>query len=325
MLVEARGRRPRTRTRTTRGGVRRRRARTGPTSSASGCCRWPPARSSSAPLASWRSGRPPCPLCGQPLDPQGHLCPRRNGTMLRRTDAGGPTRAIPRGARGTMTRTTASYAGAASVDALGLPMPAPDDVALELLRDGELAIVGRLLASTNNALLGLATRRCPDPEPDLVAACIYKPTIGERPLDDFPDGTLRPPRGGGVPGLGGQRLGRSCRRPSCATGRSARAWSSCGSTSTTTVDPVGLVIDEDERLRRIAAFDAAVNNTDRKAGHLLPVTGGAHPRRGPRGHVLARCRSCARSSGLARASRSRRTMSCDALRGAPRVPRRRAG
>jgi uncharacterized repeat protein (TIGR03847 family) len=25
------------------------------------------------------SGRPPCPLCGQPLDPAGHLCPRRNG------------------------------------------------------------------------------------------------------------------------------------------------------------------------------------------------------------------------------------------------------
>lgn len=25
------------------------------------------------------SGRPPCPLCGQPLDPSGHLCPRHNG------------------------------------------------------------------------------------------------------------------------------------------------------------------------------------------------------------------------------------------------------
>jgi uncharacterized repeat protein (TIGR03847 family) len=25
------------------------------------------------------SGRPPCPLCGQPLDPQGHICPRGNG------------------------------------------------------------------------------------------------------------------------------------------------------------------------------------------------------------------------------------------------------
>jgi uncharacterized repeat protein (TIGR03847 family) len=25
------------------------------------------------------AGRPPCPWCGQPLDPQGHFCPRRNG------------------------------------------------------------------------------------------------------------------------------------------------------------------------------------------------------------------------------------------------------
>jgi uncharacterized repeat protein (TIGR03847 family) len=25
------------------------------------------------------AGRLPCPICGQPLDPQGHLCPRRNG------------------------------------------------------------------------------------------------------------------------------------------------------------------------------------------------------------------------------------------------------
>ena len=25
------------------------------------------------------AGRPPCPLCGQPLDPTGHLCPRHNG------------------------------------------------------------------------------------------------------------------------------------------------------------------------------------------------------------------------------------------------------
>ncbi|HKD98535.1 MAG TPA: DUF3090 domain-containing protein [Micromonosporaceae bacterium] len=25
------------------------------------------------------AGRPPCPLCGQPLDPTGHRCPRHNG------------------------------------------------------------------------------------------------------------------------------------------------------------------------------------------------------------------------------------------------------
>jgi uncharacterized repeat protein (TIGR03847 family) len=26
-----------------------------------------------------QSGRPPCPLCGYPLDPAGHACPRTNG------------------------------------------------------------------------------------------------------------------------------------------------------------------------------------------------------------------------------------------------------
>jgi len=26
-----------------------------------------------------RQGRPPCPLCGLPLDPSGHVCPRQNG------------------------------------------------------------------------------------------------------------------------------------------------------------------------------------------------------------------------------------------------------
>ena len=29
-----------------------------------------------------RSGRLPCPLCGNPLDPQGHICPRRNGQYV---------------------------------------------------------------------------------------------------------------------------------------------------------------------------------------------------------------------------------------------------
>jgi len=27
------------------------------------------------------SGRPACPFCGQPLDPQGHFCPRGNGHL----------------------------------------------------------------------------------------------------------------------------------------------------------------------------------------------------------------------------------------------------
>jgi len=31
------------------------------------------------------AGREPCPFCGGPMDPQGHLCPRANG--FRRTQA----------------------------------------------------------------------------------------------------------------------------------------------------------------------------------------------------------------------------------------------
>ena len=33
-------------------------------------------------IAVINAGRPPCPLCGRPLDPQGHICPRRNGQYL---------------------------------------------------------------------------------------------------------------------------------------------------------------------------------------------------------------------------------------------------
>lgn len=33
-------------------------------------------------MALVNAGRPPCPLCGRPLDPQGHICPRRNGQYL---------------------------------------------------------------------------------------------------------------------------------------------------------------------------------------------------------------------------------------------------
>jgi uncharacterized repeat protein (TIGR03847 family) len=34
-------------------------------------------------LALVAAGRPPCPLCGQPLDPSGHVCPRQNGYRRR--------------------------------------------------------------------------------------------------------------------------------------------------------------------------------------------------------------------------------------------------
>ena len=161
-----------------------------------------------------------------------------------------------------------------SLDDLGLPMPVlPEDVALELLTGGELSVVGRLWASTNNALLCLATRPCPDPEPDLVAACIYKPVMGERPLDDFPDATLA--RREVAAFAVSQASGWGIVPPTVLRdGPFGEGMVQLWIRVDDAVDPVALVVDEDERLRPIAVFDAAVNNTDRKAGHLLPVPGG---------------------------------------------------
>lgn len=34
-------------------------------------------------MAVVEAGRPPCPFCGQPLDPDGHICPRANGYRRR--------------------------------------------------------------------------------------------------------------------------------------------------------------------------------------------------------------------------------------------------
>jgi uncharacterized repeat protein (TIGR03843 family) len=42
------------------------------------------------------------------------------------------------------------------------------------------------------------------------------------------------------------------------------------------VDIVAMVLEDDERLRRMATLDAVMNNTDRKGGHILPVDGGRH-------------------------------------------------
>jgi hypothetical protein len=164
--------------------------------------------------------------------------------------------------------------GSSAVDELGLPMPVlPEDVALELLTEGELSIVGRLYASSNNALLCLVTRHCPEPDADLVAACVYKPVMGERPLDDFPDGTLARRE---VAAFEASRAGGFGIVPPTVLreGQFGEGMVQLWIKTDDDVDPVALVIDEDERLRTIAVFDAAVNNTDRKAGHLLPVPGG---------------------------------------------------
>ena len=64
--------------------------------------------------------------------------------------------------------------------------PAVLDVpdALRLLRDGALDVEGRLYDASN------ATLFCMVSLDGVTAACVHKPIAGERPLWDFPDGTL---------------------------------------------------------------------------------------------------------------------------------------
>jgi uncharacterized repeat protein (TIGR03843 family) len=144
---------------------------------------------------------------------------------------------------------------------------------LEVLREGELEIVGRLLASTNHAMYARVSRPCPDPEPAVVLDAVYKPVRGERPLDDFPDGTLS--RREVAAHLVSDAMGWSIVPPSVLRdGPFGEGMVQLWIDVDESVDVVGMVIDDDPRLRRIAVFDAVVNNTDRKGGHLLPVAGG---------------------------------------------------
>jgi Phosphatidylinositol 3- and 4-kinase. len=150
---------------------------------------------------------------------------------------------------------------------------------LEALRAGELEVLGRLVGSSNNAMV---VRVWPAGSPpdgfgreleadDLLA--VWKPTIGERPLFDFPIGTLTRREVAGY--LVSDALGWGIVPPTILRDGPhgegmLQLWID--------VDPEADVIDmvnaDDIRLRRVAVFDAVVNNTDRKAGHLLPVRGG---------------------------------------------------
>ena len=152
----------------------------------------------------------------------------------------------------------------------------PDPVtALRILREGEIEIVGRIVGSSNNAMLATVSVPCPDPEPAESIHAVYKPTAGERPLDDFPDGTLS--RREVAAWHVSEALGWGIVPPTVLRdGPFGEGMVQQYIELDLTVDVVEMIVSDDPRLRRIAAFDAAVNNTDRKGGHLLPVDGGAH-------------------------------------------------
>jgi uncharacterized repeat protein (TIGR03843 family) len=163
-----------------------------------------------------------------------------------------------------------------------------DPGAIELLTRGRIEIAGRLVDASN------ATLYCTIEHEGVSAECVYKPVRGERPLWDFPDGTLagrevasylvchalgwtlvpptvlRPgPFGPGmvqlwvdttpehdlVDVLPGDQVPDGWRRVLRARDRYG--------------DPAILVHADHPELRKMAALDIVINNADRKGGHVL--------------------------------------------------------
>jgi uncharacterized repeat protein (TIGR03843 family) len=147
--------------------------------------------------------------------------------------------------------------------------PDGEQAALDLLANGKLDVEGRLVDASN------ATLYCTIKLGQQQAACVYKPIAGERPLWDFPTGTLA---GREVAAYVVSRAaGFDVVPPTVMRdGPFGRGMCQLWIEHDTTVDDL-IVLSrrtDDAGLRDMATFDAVVNNADRKIGHLLPVPGG---------------------------------------------------
>jgi uncharacterized repeat protein (TIGR03843 family) len=145
---------------------------------------------------------------------------------------------------------------------------APDDgldagSALTLLREGDIEVEGRLVDASN------ATLYCATSLDGLIAACVYKPVRGERPLWDFPDGTLAGREVATY--LVSEATGWDLVPPTVLRdGPFGPGMCQLWVETDESVDLSLLARSEHPDLRRMAVLDAVVNNADRKGGHLLP-------------------------------------------------------
>jgi uncharacterized repeat protein (TIGR03843 family) len=182
-----------------------------------------------------------------------------------------------------------------------------DPTILPKLALGELEILGALVGSTNNAMVVRIQPTGWRPETPVILApeppdgvgppgddaeegddeedldeivvspddllAVWKPIRGERPLADFPRGTLGRREVAAFhvsEAMGWDIVPPTVLREGPYGEGMLQAWVH-GDPS---VDVVAMVVESDPRLRRVAVFDAVVNNTDRKGGHLIPVSDG---------------------------------------------------
>ena len=138
------------------------------------------------------------------------------------------------------------------------------DDKLTILRDGVLKVTGRLVDASNATLYATSTLG----EDELT--CIYKPVAGERPLWDFAEGSLANREYAAYvvsEQLGFHLVPLTILRDGPYGIGMAQEWI----TLDETVDLASFFSSDHPALRSMALFDAIVNNTDRKIGHLLPV------------------------------------------------------
>ncbi len=138
----------------------------------------------------------------------------------------------------------------------------PDVVTL--LRTAPLSVHGRIANASNHTTLVQIG------EPDLGLLAVYKPMAGERPLWDFPAGSLHRREVAAYlvsDFLGWQVVPPTLRRDGPFGVGSVQLFIAHDP------DEHYFVLvesaDYDEQLARMATFDLLVNNADRKAGHVL--------------------------------------------------------
>ncbi|WP_030622827.1 SCO1664 family protein [Streptomyces sclerotialus] len=164
------------------------------------------------------------------------------------------------------------------------------------LEHGELTVLGRVREASNAVLYCSITYQ------DRTGHCVYKPIAGERPLWDFPDGTLAQrevaayeisratgwdlipptvlrdgPYGRGMVQEWIEASGEGDSPELLALvddEEPGPGWKAVGLAQVDEERTALLVHADDPRLRRLAVLDAVINNGDRKGGHLLPTADG---------------------------------------------------
>ena len=139
------------------------------------------------------------------------------------------------------------------------------------LNNGVLTVTGRLVDASNATLYAMCSVR--GSSGDREFACIYKPIAGERPLWDFPDGSLANREY--LSFLVSHWLEIHVVPPTIlrdgpyGTGM-VQKWIEIDES----VDLMSFYQLDDANLRTLALFDLITNNTDRKIGHLIPTADG---------------------------------------------------